>query len=300
MNTKAPPVSIGLPVYNGEKFIEEELNSLLAQTFSDFELIISDNASTDRTGQICQAYAAKDKRIRYYRNEQNIGANPNFNRAFELSSGEYFKWAAADDVHRETFIERCIEVLNRDPSVVLAHPRIEQIDENGRLLGPLDFDLDVATPRPHERFYNMIHVDHWCYQIFGLYRSTTLRKMPGLANYYGADRVWLAEVSLRGKIYELPDYLFLRRNHSGDSWKVVRSGTQNNLAWFYGAKSAPRKLSFVGFKRFRGYFSAVNRVPIGPSERILCYLQLIRLMVEKSANRIKKRLNIEYAAASVK
>jgi glycosyltransferase involved in cell wall biosynthesis len=94
MTSKIPRVSIGLPVFNGEKYLAEALDSILSQTYRDFKLIISDNASTDRTEQICREYAAKDRRIRYYRNEKNIGAPKNFNRVFELSSGKYFRWDA--------------------------------------------------------------------------------------------------------------------------------------------------------------------------------------------------------------
>jgi len=114
-----PRVSIGLPVYNGENYLEEAIDSILAQTYKDFELIISDNASTDRTPDICQAYANKDPRIRYYRNEKNIGAAVNFNRVFELSSSEYFKWAAHDDIIAPDYISECIEILDNDDSIVL-------------------------------------------------------------------------------------------------------------------------------------------------------------------------------------
>src|SRR5512139_3267591 len=121
MNPDKPRVSIGVPVYNGENFLKDALDSLLAQTFKDFEIVIADNVSTDQTEEICRSYAAKDARIRYYRNETNIGAGPNHNRVFELSRGEYFKWVCHDDMCAPEFLERCIEVLDRDPSVVLCH-----------------------------------------------------------------------------------------------------------------------------------------------------------------------------------
>src|ERR1051326_2036095 len=111
MSNQKPRVSIGLPVYNGQQFLEEAINSLLAQTYSDFELIISDNASTDATEQICRAHAAADPRIRYYRNDKNRGPVWNLNRVFELARGELFKWAAHDDVCAPTLVERCVEVL---------------------------------------------------------------------------------------------------------------------------------------------------------------------------------------------
>src|SRR3954470_1068595 len=98
MSERRPRVSIGLPVYNGQRFLAPAVSSLLAQTFADFELVICDNASTDDTEAICRRFAERDPRVRYHRNEQNVGAAPNFNRALALSTGQYFKWAAHDDL----------------------------------------------------------------------------------------------------------------------------------------------------------------------------------------------------------
>src|SRR3972149_8539793 len=92
-----PRVSVGLPVFNGEQFLRQALDSVLAQTYPGFELIISDNASTDRTQDICEAYATRDKRIQYYRQSKNVGGGRNYNFVFEVSNGEYFKWLAHDD-----------------------------------------------------------------------------------------------------------------------------------------------------------------------------------------------------------
>lgn len=126
---KKPQVSIGLPVYNGEKYVGKAIESVLSQTFKDFELIICDNASTDQTEKICREDATKDSRVRYYRNEKNLGAAKNFNRVFELSSSEYFKWLAADDLIEVDFLQRCVELLDSDASLLLACPRYYQCNE---------------------------------------------------------------------------------------------------------------------------------------------------------------------------
>ena len=117
-----PRVTIGMPVYNGAALVGAALESILAQTLTDFELIISDNASTDATAEVCRSYAAKDRRIRYYRNEKNLGAAPNFNRVVELATNgvPYFKWAAHDDVIAPTFLEKCARVLDAAPQSVVA------------------------------------------------------------------------------------------------------------------------------------------------------------------------------------
>ncbi len=114
-----PLLSVGMPVYNGQNYLAFTIEAILSQSFTDFELIISDNGSTDETEAICRAYAAQDARIRYERVEENLGAAYNFNRVFELARGRYFKWAAHDDYFTADYFERCIQVLEQNPAVVL-------------------------------------------------------------------------------------------------------------------------------------------------------------------------------------
>ena len=164
-----PTVSIGLPVYNGENFLADALESLIGQTYGDFEIIVSDNASTDATEEIVRRYMADDERIRYYRNDHNLGANPNYNRTFALARGEYFRWHAHDDRCDAKYLELCIDLLERDPSVSLVHCKTAYIDRNGDPLIPLRngfLDPDgfierlvqdddavpmLASPSPHVR-----------------------------------------------------------------------------------------------------------------------------------------------------
>src|SRR6266852_7405967 len=129
-----PLVSVGLYVYNGERFLEEALDSILNQTFTDFELIISDNASTDRTGEIAEAHAERDDRIRYYRSEKNMGAGWNIRRVYELAAGKYFKQAAADDLLEPDFLRRCVDILESDPDCVVVYARTKEIDEDGAVI----------------------------------------------------------------------------------------------------------------------------------------------------------------------
>ena len=152
MGSKTPRVSIGMPVYNGEQLLPRALDSLLSQRFEDFELIISDNASEDATSEICLSYAARDRRIRYYRNETNIGAARNYTRVFEHSSGKYFKWAAHDDWIAPAYLSRCVEILNKEASVVLCYPGTVMVDEQGRLLKKYNDPLRVSSSEAHKRF----------------------------------------------------------------------------------------------------------------------------------------------------
>ena len=140
----APKLSIGLPVYNGEKYVAESLEALLGQSFTDFELIISDNASTDSTGDICRRYEKQDSRVRYFRQPRNIGLAPNHNFVVEQARGELFKWASNDDLYTRDLLERCIDVLDKYPDVVLAHSWTAKVDDSGTLTKALEYQLDTA------------------------------------------------------------------------------------------------------------------------------------------------------------
>src|SRR6201993_2903203 len=151
-----PLVSVGLFVYNGERFIEEALQSILNQTFTDFELIISDNASTDRTGEIAEAYARRDDRIRYHRSEKNMGAGWNARRVYELATGKYFKQAAVDDLIEPDFLRRCVEILENDPGCVVAYARTKEVDENGIFIKNYTTLMKTDSSDPVERFLGIL------------------------------------------------------------------------------------------------------------------------------------------------
>src|SRR5579884_1126518 len=177
MSDKQPTVSIGMPVYNGENYIAAALDSILAQSFSDFEVVISDNASTDHTEEICRNYQARDPRIRYYRNPKNLGAARNHNQVFTLSCGKYFKWASHDDILSPDFLARCVAVLEQDPSVVLCHSRIMVIDDFNKRTVPLQDAVGLGMSHsPAQRFGSVILHDRSCADIYGLIRSDILRK----------------------------------------------------------------------------------------------------------------------------
>lgn len=229
MSNHKPTVSIGLPVYNGANFLREALDAILAQTFKDFELIISDNASTDKTKVICQQYAAKDQRIHYYRNEKNLGAAKNYNRVFDLSSGKYFMWLAHDDVIATEYLERCVEILEQNPSIVLCHSQVRLINNKGQTLQENDQlyqkypclkdyhakirQLNTDSPQPQERFLARITAGT-SLEFFGLFRMDVLRRIPNPhGSYSGADEILLAKVALLGRFYEIPKPLFSSRQH---------------------------------------------------------------------------------------
>ena len=267
-----PRVSIGMPVYNGERFVGQALESLLEQTFDDFEIIISDNASTDATGSICRAIAGRDERVRYHRNPENIGAAPNFNRVLTYARGPYFKWMAHDDVCCPDFLLRCVEVLDRDPTVVLSYPSALDIDQDGRVLGPCDQDADFGGERAHERFRNVMRTSHAYTAIFGLVRVQPLRHIP-LGSYPAADTVRLAELALHGRLHRVPEELFLHREHADRGYYVASRSPDDMRAWW---NPSARRTLLPWWRRLAGYIGAANRAPIGLDERLRCHLETLR------------------------
>lgn len=279
MNYTKPRVSIGMPVYNGYRFVTAALDAILAQTYEDFELVISDNASTDRTQEICQAYAAKDRRIKYYRNERNIGGHRNFNRVFELSTGEYFRWATHDDLCAPTAIERCIEVLEENPAVVLCYTKTKLIDEQGKILDK-NYDetlLLTNSPKPHIRFRNLL-IDAFTkayrgQQLYGVIRTSAAATTPLLGDYSGADLVFIARMALQGQFYEVPEYLFFNREHSQRSTRSVMVSPYLRASWF-DPNAKEGKPVFPRWSVFLGHLNSINHVPLGLYERTRCYLHM--------------------------
>jgi glycosyltransferase involved in cell wall biosynthesis len=273
-----PRISIGMPVYNGEKHLKQAIDSILAQTFPYFELIISDNASTDRTREICLEYASKDSRVHYYRNKQNFGAANNHNRVFELSRGEYFKWAAHDDVLTPEFLARCLNVIDRDPTIVLCHSKTGRINGNGKLIGKYDTMTKFDSFKTHERFGSAITFSNnaWV-SLFGLMRPNMLKTTRLFGCYIGSDRNLLAEISLAGRISETPEVLFFRREHSLAYTNKEHKSYQEQLAWW--TKINSPKLVFPYWRRYREYFNSVRRMHLKWSERQMCYAQIFKRLI---------------------
>jgi len=208
-----PRLSIGLPVFNGERFLAAAIGSVLDGSFTDWELIISDNASTDGTEAIGRGFAAQDGRIHYLRNATNVGPLPNFNQVFRASRGEYFKWLAYDDLCGPDLLSRCVEVLDRDPTIVLCSGRFVEIDEHGRSIGEQPYRLDLASTRPHVRLGQLMRTAMGHAILFGVIRASVLRRTRLLATYHGSDRALLAELTLNGRLWEIPEMLWSSRDH---------------------------------------------------------------------------------------
>jgi len=173
-----PLVSIGMPVYNGAKYIRQALDSLLAQDYAHFELIISDNASTDDTAVICKEFATRDARISYHCNEQNMGPAWNFTRVLEMSAGEYFMWAAHDDEWLPNHISTIVPMLESNKKVVLAVSGWYCVNIDGEIMTTMLPPLSTVSRSRRKTFINYLLQPHWevekaCF-MYGLMRRDVL------------------------------------------------------------------------------------------------------------------------------
>lgn len=271
---RLPLISVGLPVYNGEDFIDKALDSILSQTCRDLEIIISDNASTDRTAQICKAYAERDSRISYHRSEKNLGAAWNYNRVFALSTGKYFKWASHDDLCDSSYLQKCVDILEGDPSVVLCYANTTVIDSAGTPTDNQTEELHLPAARISARYkkFNQRFLSKYkCNAVFGVMRRDALQATDLIGNYEASDIILLAELSLRGKLYEIPEYLFFRRDHPEMSGRANPT-PKSIAAWFDPANQ--QQLVMPMSRLFIEHIRAINRVPMNAVDRARCYKQL--------------------------
>lgn len=260
-----------MPVFDGERFVAQAIEALLAQDFEDFELVISDNASTDATPDICKDYESRDGRVRYLRNRENLGAAFNYNRLVAEARGDYFKWAPHDDLHAPTYLARCVEVLDSHPDVVLCHSRSAEIDEDGDVLrtwAPLTARDD---PDPVRRFLGVITRPDQCVDVVGLARRAVLARTALIGPYSSSDVGLLAEIALHGRIHQVADVLFYRREHDHRSTRRYATDRERG-AWF--APHLEGAVVFPLWRLGRAFVSAARRAPLRPADRLRVYAQL--------------------------
>jgi len=279
-----PRLSIGLPVYNGERYLAEALDALLDQTFGDFELIVSDNASTDGTAAICRRYAARDRRIRYVRQTRNIGATGNHNATTEMARGPLFKWAAHDDRYAPELLERCVAALDANPAMIASHAWTAVIDGDGALRDRQRYPLATASPHAPERFRSALF-DVGGDDAYAVYRTDVLRRVLPYGSFYRADRVLVGSLTLHGPFHQVPDWLYFRRDQPD---RATRAPSVR--AWC--ATMDPRRADRLRHPVPRllgeyvaGYLAAVSRAPLSAADRRACY----RLVGRWCASRARPR-----------
>ena len=266
-----PLVSVGVPVYNGEAFLEHAIQCTLGQTLDDLELILCDNASSDRTAEICRDYAARDPRVRYFRNPRNLGAAANYNLAFSHARGRYFKWLAHDDGMRPSYLAKTSRVLEERPEAVLCNTVVTYIDSAGAPLGLYDTRLSGADAlSPSKRFAWMVLRSHTCADFFGLIRRESLRGSLLHATFHGADRALLAQLALRGRMIQLPAPLLAIREHPNRYTRAQRRSV-DRATWH---DSAGGHVSFPTWRLYGEYLRLVRHETLTAQERTRCYTVL--------------------------
>lgn len=265
---RTPRVSIGMPVYNGAALIGSAIESILAQTFGDFELIISDNASTDATEAVVRECARRDERIRYTRNEKNLGAAPNFNRLVGLARAPLFKWAAHDDLIHPTFLQKTVAMMDSAPaSVALVCTRRQYIDMDGRLVDNALMNGNGWTPCYHRiSFGQLLKVSPGHFPIFtwGLNRLEALKRTRLLGGYVWSDLVLAAELRLLGEFWEVPEALYYQRLHPP---KVRRQGRVEAMY----LNTASRNRAVVpGINLFTQHLRAISGAPVPTKQKAKC------------------------------
>lgn len=295
---KTPLISIGLPVYNGEKYIRRTIESVLAQTYHNIELIICDNASTDSTLEIVESYAQKDKRIQIYRQETNLGAIPNYRLALELASGKYFKWIAADDVITADFLENCLGILEDRPEIIFVYSKAAFIDDEDKIIYFFDdvMTLEEWTSAPAERMRQHMGAvlrDGSAANVFvfGLARTNVLKELEPLGNYFGCDFVYTADVFLHGEIYEYPQVMSFYRRHEGSSSSYKKAPSAKKQQQFYDPSiTGILKTNFQLRRRYIELFRIIFDSNLGLGMKF----QVMFILIQRIIWRLGWRAKYEY------
>lgn len=271
-------MTIGVPVYNGANYLERALSSLAAQTYEDFRVLISDNASTDDTEQIARSFVDADDRFEYWRNDQNIGAVPNYDKVFYAATSPYFKWAAHDDWIEPRFLEVCVAALDENPNASLAYTGARQVDEDDNETQALIAHSDASSPDPIERFREVVRRERLNLPIFGLMRRDVLGRTHLQGSYHASARVLLAELALLGPFIRIPEVLFVHRNHPAGSLRSF--GDAHGVRKWYDTSSTSKGY-MPRWMYLNGLAKAAEVAPLSFGQRMAVKAEAARWGVSK-------------------
>jgi glycosyltransferase involved in cell wall biosynthesis len=302
-----PRLSVGLPVYNGERYLEQALDSLVGQTYENFELIISDNASTDGTATICRRYEKRDSRIRYFRQPRNIGMAPNHNFVFQQARGELFKWAASDDLYGRDLLQRCTAALDEHPEAVLAHSWTVAIDSTGNVTQSFEYPLATDSPSAPDRFRSVLFGGSGVFESaagngrmtrvpsygilracdeYGVIRASVMRRIAPLGSYHHSDRIVVLELALHGPFHMTPEWLYFRRDHPDRAYKSGGVRARCEILDPCRANRLLHPTARLLAEYMWGYAAAIRRAPLSPEARRQCYRYLAQWITDRAAARL--------------
>jgi glycosyltransferase involved in cell wall biosynthesis len=288
-----------MPIYNGEPTVREAIESVLAQTFTNWELIVSDNASTDRSAEICREYAERDSRIRFVQNETNIGASNNYNVTFNLARGRYFNWFPCDDVMLPGFLEKCVEALDANPDYVMAYTRGMRIDKDGE---PYYDYAKILEPTPwptkaKDRYRRLIRqllstgssVAIPLY-VFGVMRREVLAKTHLVRHYLGQDDNLVAEIVLAGQVYEVPESLKYIRYHPGAfSWGPTFTSAHVQQWYRPGEKGKLKRFLRRSWRHRLEFFRVVLGADLSLADKAALTLENVRALLYSVKLKFERR-----------
>jgi glycosyltransferase involved in cell wall biosynthesis len=277
-------VSIGVPIYNEERYLSAALDSLVGQDYPNLEIIIVDNASTDNTGEICAEYVARDKRIRYHREQTNTGSAANFHRAFALSSGKYFTWASGHDMRDTTAVSRCVEVLEKKPGIVLCYPKTLFMPYGGDSFRNMDGDtLETSGLTPARRMKLIVQRLGLGNAIYGVIRASTLARVRLPQAILWSDLAFLAELSLHGGFHQVDDRLFLRKGNRPPDRSIRESAERQYVLMDpVNEHSLPR---YPDIEKLRELQKVVWRAPYGLAFKISMTIRVVWWVLPRAAAR---------------
>lgn len=303
MTVSVPYVSVCLPVYNGELYVRDAIVSVLQQSFEDIELIISDNASTDGTAEICHEFVERDSRVRYFRSDFNCGLALNHNRAVKSAIGQFSMWFGHDDMLEKEYIARCLATLEQDPGLVLCFTHTKHIDKNGNLLRHVALNNPAASGSPSRRFQEVLYQAPLDAMIYGLIRVAVLKQTPLYGGFAECDRVLLGELALRGRFALIPEPLYIRRFHPLKTSSRF-SDTRERTLVFDPAKAG--KVFCPELLKAAGFYSAIRRASPLVGDTFRCYKHLLgwlwnlRRIVCKDVENSLRALLLQYLPAAPK
>lgn len=293
---KKPKVSIGLPVFNSEKYLSKTIKSILNQSYGNIELIISDNASTDSTPMICADFKKKDNRVKYYRNHRNFGVVENQNKVASLATSKYFKWTSSSDFIGHEFIQNCVKVLEADHEVILCSTSTIFIDENDNIIRKVKEDYNLTDDEPYERYLKLFNASRLNNMYNGVLRNEILKKVHPEKKYLGADNVLMFELVLYGKFIQLPDHLFYRRMTTGTSGFSL---SEEDLVNFLDPL-LQKPLLFQKIKFLLGELNAFSSVNVDSKTKKRLFVHLLRQIYWSKSTIVREMLQgIKHYVASM-
>ncbi|MEL6892515.1 MAG: glycosyltransferase family 2 protein [Actinomycetota bacterium] len=276
-------VTIGLPTYNGEDTIEQSIRSVLDQTYRDLELIVADNASTDRTVEIVRSFMATDDRVQLLPSDENHGAAWNYNRVFDAATGELFRWHADDDWFEPTLIERLVDVLDATPDAVLAHSTTRFVDDDGATVSVYDDDLGATGSSSRTRLTRVVRRLTYCNPVFGLIRRDVLARTAKIGTFPASDVTLLYELALCGEFAIVAEPLYVRR--PGNS--IKSNPTRQAIANWFGPSATGRR--FPSLQLLKASLAAIWRVEPTLGSRLTTTAAFLVVWPRERLRRLRRR-----------